>query len=101
MRPRRPNNHLVLRGAIQQGSSQDNCMSGQRRRSASCRALAATVFVLLNGMGGGCGDVSFVPSPYTPQDVDLVYSAQEDITVVRWRISSAVPNDSELQFQIL
>jgi len=52
-------------------------------------------------MGGGCGDVSFVPSPYTPQDVDLVYSAQEDITVVRWRISSAVPTDSELQFQIL
>jgi hypothetical protein len=59
------------------------------------------VFLLLIAMAGGCGDVSFVPSPYTPQDVDLVYSAQEDITVVRWRISSTVPADPDLRFQIL
>jgi hypothetical protein len=55
----------------------------------------------MTGIGVGCGDVSFVPSPFTPQNVDLVYSSQEDITVVRWRISSTVPADPDLRFQIL
>jgi hypothetical protein len=59
------------------------------------------MLVVVTGMSLGCGDVSFVPSPYTPQDVDLVYSAQEDITVVRWRISSSVSDDPDLRFQIL
>jgi hypothetical protein len=49
----------------------------------------------------GCGDVLFVPSPYTPQNVDLVYSTQEDITIVRWRISSTAQLGDDLQFQIL
>ena len=49
----------------------------------------------------GCGDVLFVPSPYTPQNVDLVYSTQEDITTVRWRISSTAQLGDDLQFQIL
>jgi hypothetical protein len=82
---------------MQQGSSQENC----RRPFAACRALVAPVFLLVLASGVGCGDVSFVPSPYTPQDVDLVYSAQEDITIVRWRTSSTVPSDSEVRFQIL
>ncbi len=49
----------------------------------------------------GCGDVLFIPSPYTPQNVDLVYSTQEDITIVRWRISSTAQLGDDLQFQIL
>jgi hypothetical protein len=49
----------------------------------------------------GCGDVLFVPSPYTPQNVDLIYSPQEDISIVRWRISSTAPLGDDLQFQIL
>ncbi len=49
----------------------------------------------------GCGDVLFVPSPYTPQKVELVYSAQEDITIVRWRISSTAALGDDLHFQIL
>jgi len=49
----------------------------------------------------GCGDVLFVPSPYTPQNVDLIYSTQEDITMVRWRISSTAQLGDDLQFQIL
>jgi hypothetical protein len=53
------------------------------------------------GIGLGCGKVSFVPSPFSPQNVDLVYSSQEDITVVRWRISSTAPADPDLRFQIL
>jgi hypothetical protein len=92
------NNHNVLRGSTQQGSSQENCR--RRETRAPRRALAASILVCA-GMGLGCGDVSFVPSPYTPQDVDLVYSAQEDITVVRWRIASTLPADPDLGFQIL
>ncbi len=49
----------------------------------------------------GCGDVLFVPSPYTPQKVELVYSSQEDITIVRWRISSTAAVGDDLHFQIL
>src|SRR5579863_6115270 len=86
---------------MQQGSSQQNCCRRQRRWPAGCRALAASMLLLATGTAPGCGDVSFVPSPYTPQDVDLVYSAQEDITVVRWRIASTVATDPDLKFQIL
>ena len=57
--------------------------------------LAATVLFV------GCGDVLFVPSPYTPQKVELVYSSQEDITMVRWRISSTAALGNDLKFQIL
>ena len=49
----------------------------------------------------GCGDVLFVPSPYTPQKVDLVYSSQEDISIVRWRISATAALGNDLKFQIL
>ncbi len=50
---------------------------------------------------GACGPIEFVPSPFTPQKVELVYSAQEDITVVRWRISSPNPAAEGLSFEIL
>ena len=60
--------------------------------------LAMTVLSLVSL---GCGDVLFLPSPYTPQNVDLIYSAQEDISIVRWRISSTAALGDDLQFQIL
>jgi hypothetical protein len=46
----------------------------------------------------GCGAVEFVPSPFTPQKVELIYSAQEDMTIVRWRISSDDPSSADLSF---
>ncbi|HXJ23949.1 MAG TPA: hypothetical protein VMT03_27395 [Polyangia bacterium] len=49
----------------------------------------------------GCGPVEFVPSPFTPQNVELIYSAQEDITIVRWRISSDDPASDQLHFELL
>ena len=76
---------------------------GSRRRTRGC-ALAASRLarpLVLAGIGLlwlGCGAVEFVPSPYTPQNVDLIYSTQEDITIVRWRVSSASP-PSDLTFQ--
>jgi hypothetical protein len=59
------------------------------------------VLLAVTVLSVGCGDVLFVPSPYTPQKVELVYSTQEDITIVRWRISSTAPLGDDLHFQIL
>ena len=39
----------------------------------------------------GCGELHFVPSPFTPQEVELVYSEQEHLTVMRWRVDAAAP----------
>jgi hypothetical protein len=73
---------------------------------ARCRPLAFALLMTLPLTGavlasGACGPVEFVPSPFTPQKVELVYSAQEDITVVRWRISSRDPAAQGLSFEIL
>jgi len=57
----------------------------------------ALVFLVL---AAGCGDVQFVPSPYTPQNVELIYSAQEHLTVVRWRVSASAPV-AETRFEML
>jgi hypothetical protein len=47
----------------------------------------------------GCGELHFVPSPYTPQDVELVFSTQENITVIRWRVSAGLPV-SDTRFEL-
>ena len=67
-----------------------------------CRALALAL--LLGGpvlASGGCGPLLFLPSAFSPQKVELIYSVQEDITLVRWRISSSDPADPDLSFEIL
>jgi len=74
----------------------------QPRCPARCRALAFAL--LISGAvlaSASCGPLLFVPSPFTPQKVELVYSTQEDITVVRWRISSRNPAAEGLSFEIL
>lgn len=76
--------------------------SPQSNWRARCRALALAL--LLSGpvlASGGCGPLLFVPSAFTPQKVELIYSVQEDITLVRWRISSSDPADPDLSFEIL
>jgi hypothetical protein len=55
--------------------------------------------LLLLALLAGCGDVHFIPSPFTPQDVELIYSPQELITVMRWRVS-ATPL-TETRFELL
>ena len=77
---------------------------GQRQPHwrARCRALALGLLISGPVVGSGaCGPVEFFPSPFTPQKVELVYSAQEDITIVRWRISSPDPAAGGLSFEIL
>jgi hypothetical protein len=65
------------------------------RRSGVAAGCALTVVLL-----AGCGDVNFVPSPYTPQHVELIYSAQEHITIVRWRVDATVPV-AQTRFELL
>ncbi len=59
-------------------------------------ALACAVVAILCG----CGEVHFVPSPYTPQAVEALWSDQEQITIFRWRIAEAPPAD-DTQFELL
>ncbi len=73
---------------------------------ARCRALAlALLYPALCGAGAlgsaGCGPLLFEPSAFTPQKVELIYSVQEDITLVRWRITSTKAADPDLSFEIL
>jgi hypothetical protein len=62
--------------------------------------LALAIIVAAGLSCLSCGAVEFVPSPFTPQNVDLIYSPQEDITIVRWKVSSQAPGQ-DLKFQIL
>ncbi len=52
-----------------------------------CLGVAA----MLVGIGSACGDIHFVPSLHTPTDVEVIYSEQEDVTVIRWRTAAAPP----------
>jgi len=92
---------LAPKTITQQGSRHPDCGSRPLPGPARCRALAASVLVAVTVLSVGCGDVLFVPSPYTPQNVDLIYSSQEDVSIVRWRISSTAAVEDDLKFQIL
>ena len=69
-------------------------LAARAHRSGAGCALVALL------LAAGCGSLSFVPSPYTPQHVELIYSAQEDITVVRWRVGAPAPVD-QTHFELL
>jgi hypothetical protein len=57
-----------------------------RARQQACASVCRALVLL--ALAAGCGELHFIPSPYTPQDVELIYSAQEHITVMRWRVSA-------------
>lgn len=48
---------------------------------------------------GGCSFVEFEPSPYAPRQVDIVYSAQERMTFIFWRIDDSV-DPEEVRFEL-
>ena len=50
-------------------------------------------------LAAGCGEVHFVPAPFTPTNVELIYSAQEHITVMRWRVAAS--SLSQTRFEML
>ena len=61
------------------------CHPTARVHRSVCRALALLVLI------AGCGELHFVPSPFTPQEVELIYSQQEHLTVMRWRVDADAP----------
>jgi hypothetical protein len=88
----------------------DNAPRGRRRASErgaarsgrwlSFPAVIVLAVVAIVGGLGGCGEVHFIPSPYTPVGVESVFSAQEQVTVIRWRLGAAAPV-ADTQFQLL
>jgi hypothetical protein len=50
--------------------------------------------------GGACGNVTFVDAPFAPRKIDLLYSAQEDVTAIRWRLAATEP-DPEVRYELL
>jgi hypothetical protein len=64
------------------------------QRSGPLVALLVTTAAL------GCGDVHFVPAPFTPQNVELVFSTQEHLTIIRWRVNASAPL-AETRFEML
>jgi hypothetical protein len=58
--------------------------------------LAAAVSVWAHG----CGNVQFIDAPFAPRHISIRYSAQEDVTVIRWRMS-APEVDPDVGFQLL
>jgi hypothetical protein len=68
------------------------------RRAGRCCVRGGAALALL--ALAGCGELHFVPSPYTPQDVELVYSEQEDVTIVRWRVDGKPPL-ADTRFEML
>jgi len=73
------------------------CQIGSR---VVCHALGLSTALILVASATGCGEVHFVPSPYTPQEVELIYSSQEHITVMRWLVSAPLPV-AETRFEML
>jgi hypothetical protein len=70
------------------------CQTAPRVYLSVCCALAFTLLI------AGCGELHFVPSPFTPQEVELVYSEQEHLTVMRWRVDADAPV-AETRFEML
>ena len=90
----------MLHGACQQMHAQWHTFCRRldvvRRLRRPYAAFACAVVAILCG----CGEVHFVPSPYTPQAVEALWSGQEQITIFRWRIAEAPPAD-DTQFELL
>ncbi|HET6146934.1 MAG TPA: hypothetical protein VFH68_05340 [Polyangia bacterium] len=49
---------------------------------------------------GACANVTFVDAPFAPRKIDLLYSVQEDITAIRWRVAATEP-DPQVRFELL
>ena len=55
---------------------------------------------MLSATMPGCGEVHFVPAPFSPQSVQVTYSSQEDISIVRWRVAATLPL-ADTSFELL
>jgi hypothetical protein len=80
---------------------------GSRRGLPTLRFLRTDPIVLVivlafvaAGTDGACGNVTFVDAPFAPRKIDVMYSSQEDVTAVRWRLS-ATEIDDAVRFELL
>ena len=64
----------------------------KRCRVDQCIRLVTLIFWIYLG-GNGCSFVEFEPSPYAPRDVEVVYSKQEDLTFLFWKLKSSADLD--------
>lgn len=76
----------------------DNPVAGAWADPRLLRFLRALLGMAL--LCGACGNVSFIDAPNAPRSIVVLYSAQEDVTVLRWRIG-APQLTSGLRFQWL
>jgi hypothetical protein len=59
----------------------------------------ATALAIL--CAGACGQVEFIPSPYTPQNLSMRYSPDEDLSVLRWQITATGDDMTGTTFDLL
>lgn len=64
------------------------------------RAVRGSFWVAFIAAATACGVVTFVPSPYAPRELSVVYSEQEDVTVLRWKLGARVDPD-DVRFELV
>ena len=64
------------------------------------RRLLGLVLLAVIGISISCTYVEFERSPYAPRGLDVIYSAQEDITFFVWRVGDEVDFD-RIEFELL
>src|SRR4029078_9360794 len=94
-RPEHPPNNPVHRYPRPSRQQTAGHRADRARRSGGVGCALAALLLTAGG-----GELHFVPSPFTPQHVELIYSAQEHITVVRWRVDAAAPV-AQTRFELL
>lgn len=57
------------------------------------RWAGVSLWILACSVLCGCADVRFERSPYAVRGVDMVYSAQEDLTFIVWRLRQGIDPD--------
>src|SRR5262249_20096102 len=51
--------------------------------------------------GLACGRVEFIPSPYSPGNLSMRYSPEEDLSVLRWQVAARGDDFSGTSFDLL
>ncbi len=72
------------------GAGRGNEVGSGNLRRGGLRILRLTVGIVCGA--SACGNVQFVPAPFAPRHIDVFYSQQEDVTVIRWRMSAGAPD---------
>jgi hypothetical protein len=72
------------------GSGNGNEVGAGNVRRGGLRILRLALGIVCGA--SACGNVQFVAAPFAPRHIDVFYSQQEDVTVIRWRMSAGAPD---------